>query len=130
MTLRAVFISLFLVGVAIAQNAAVPPANAVPTCRGNDGDRPGCLTPPHAIYSPCPMYDDASRKAKIEGTVRVQIIVMRDGQIKDPKVISSLSEALDQRTVDAVSKWKFEPATKDGKPAATAIAVECTFKLK
>jgi TonB family protein len=55
---------------------------------------------------------------------------MRDGQIKGPKVVNSLSEALDKRTIDAVSQWKFEPATKDGKPVTTQFDVECTFKLK
>ena len=86
--------------------------------------------PPRAIYSPCPMYDDASRKAKIEGTVRLKITVMRDGQIKDPKIVNSLTKELDNRMVDAVYQWKFEPATKNGKPMPTQFDVECTFKLK
>lgn len=76
------------------------------------------------------MYDDASRKAKIEGTVRLKITVMRDGQIKDPKIVNSLTKELDNRMVDAVYQWKFEPATKNGKPMPTQFDVECTFKLK
>jgi len=119
-----------LLSVAAALVCVIPPSpllcqNEKPLPSG-----PGGITPPRAIYSPCPAYDDASRKAKIEGTVRLKIIVMRDGQIKDPKVVNSLSEALDKRSIDAVSQWKFEPATKDGKPVATQFDVECTFKLK
>ncbi len=86
--------------------------------------------PPRAIYSPDPAYDDASRKAKIEGTVRLQIIVTPDGNVRDAKVVKSLAEGLDKKAVETVSQWKFAPATKDGKPVAVQIAVECTFKLK
>jgi periplasmic protein TonB len=91
---------------------------------------PGGITPPRAIDPRCPTYDDASRKAKVEGTVRLKIIVMPDGQVKDPKVVNSVSEALDKKSIDAVLQWKFDPATKDGKPVATQIDVVCNFKLK
>jgi len=55
---------------------------------------------------------------------------MRDGSVKNPTVIKSLSDALDKKTMEAVSQWKFAPATRDGKPISTQIAVECAFKLK
>jgi TonB family protein len=36
---------------------------------------------------------------------------------------------LDQKAVEAVRKWKFEPAMKDGKPVAVQISVEVNFRL-
>ncbi len=98
-------------------------------CRGLSTDPQGCITPPHATYSPNPTYDDDSRKAGIEGTVRLRIVVTAEGQVRDLRVAKSLSEALDKRAIEAVSRWKFDPATKDGKPVAIQIDVECTFKL-
>jgi len=128
-----------LLSVAVALTCVIPlspllcqndTAKQAPTDQKPLPSGSGGIMPPRAIYSPCPTYDDTSREAKIEGTVRLKIIVMRDGQIKGPKVVNSLSEALDKRTINAVSQWKFEPATKDGKPVTTQFDVECTFKLK
>ena len=88
------------------------------------------MTAPRAIYAPDPSYDDASRKAKIEGTVKLVIIVAADGSVRAPKVAKSLSEGLDKQAINAVSQWKFEPGTKDGKPVAVITDVECTFRFK
>jgi protein TonB len=124
-------LALIFVGSAFAQNGTQPPPKgAVPTCRGEATDPTGCITPPHAIYSPNPTYDDASREAKVEGTVRLSIIVTPDGLVKKPTVVKSLSEGLDKRAMETVAQWKFVPATRDGKPVGIAIQVECTFKLK
>ena len=88
---------------------------------------PGGVVAPRVIYPPDPTYDEASRKAKIEGKVRVRIVVAPDGQVKHPQVLKSLSEALDKRAIEAVSRWKFEPATKDGQPVAVMMDVELSF---
>jgi protein TonB len=90
----------------------------------------GAVTAPRAIYAPEPTYDDASRKAKIEGTVKLVIIVAADGSVRASKVVKGLSEGLDKQAIDAVSQWKFDPGTKDGKPVAVQTDVECTFTFK
>ena len=83
-----------LLSVAIALACVIPPSpllcqndspKQAPTDQKPLPNGPGGIMPPRAIYSPCPTYDDVSRRAKIEGTVRLKIIVTRDGQIKDPK---------------------------------------------
>lgn len=126
--MRVLWLFLFLAGLALAQSA--PPPGAVPTCEGKPSDPASCITPPRATYSPNPTYDEASRDAKIEGTVEVSIIVTSDGQVKHPEIVKSLSEGLDKRAIEAVSQWKFVPATKGGKPIAIQIVVDCTFKIK
>jgi TonB family protein len=100
-----------------------------PVCRGNASDSAECITPPRVLYSPEPEYDDASRKAKIEGTVVLRIIVTRDGLVKDPKINRGLCEALDKKAVETVSQWKFTPAMKNGKAVSLYLMVEVTFKL-
>ena len=85
-----------------------------------------CLS--RAIYTPDPEYDEASRKAKIEGTVLLQITVTKDGAVKDPKIKRGLSEALDKRAIEAVSNWKFTPGTKNGKPVLLYLIVEVSYK--
>jgi TonB family protein len=36
---------------------------------------------------------------------------------------------LDQKAIEAVQQWRFQPATKDGRPVAVQISVEVSFKL-
>ena len=40
-----------------------------------------------------------------------------------------LGMGLDEKAIEAVRKWKFEPAMKDGKPVAVQISVEVNFRL-
>jgi protein TonB len=55
--------------------------------------------------------------------------VTPDGSVENPKVIKSLSEGLDKQAIKAVSQWRFDPATKDGKPVAVQMDVYLTFQL-
>ena len=52
-----------------------------------------------------------------------------DGQPYNIKVVRALGKGLDEKAVEAVSQWKFEPATKNGKPVAVFIDVEVKFHL-
>ncbi len=40
-----------------------------------------------------------------------------------------LSDGLDQKAIESVRQWKFEPATKDGVPVAVRVNVEVQFRL-
>jgi protein TonB len=40
-----------------------------------------------------------------------------------------LGLGLDEKAIEAVNTWKFEPAQKDGRPVAVAINVEVQFRL-
>jgi TonB family protein len=52
------------------------------------------------------------------------LIVGPDGTPRDIKVARALGMGLDQKAIEAVRNWKFEPALKDGKPVAVQINVE------
>jgi TonB family protein len=87
------------------------------------------ITPPKATYQPEPEYANKARKKKIQGTVMVSIVITPEGTVRDAKVMTSLDKDLDQKALEAVSKWKFQPATKDGKPVALRTVVELNFHL-
>jgi TonB family protein len=115
---------------------APPPATLLPTkqAASEDGTGPiytvgGRVTVPHVIYDPEPEYSTAAREAKIEGTVILKFILTAEGKPHDIKVIKSLRSDLDQKANDAVNEWKFEPATKDGKPVAVELVVQVDFRL-
>ena len=130
--MRAAFLPLLLLSTAIAQDSApvdLSGTGHVPICRGQDSDVPGCIAAPHAIYSPDPKYPKKERKARHRGTVILDLVVDADGMPRDIKVSRPLSPEFDEAALDAVKKWKFSPATNDGKPIATQIKVEVSFRL-
>lgn len=89
----------------------------------------GGVSAPRAIYDPEPEYSEEARKAKYQGTVVLLLIVGPDGHPRDIHVARSLGLGLDEKAVETVKTWKFEPAMKDGKPVAVQINVEVDFRL-
>jgi TonB family protein len=88
------------------------------------------IKPPKAVYAPDPEYTDKARRKKISGTVVVSLIVTPDGTVRDPKITTSLDKDLDRQALATLSKWKFEPATKDGKPVSVRINTEVSFRIR
>jgi periplasmic protein TonB len=89
----------------------------------------GGVSAPRALSTPDPDYSEEARKAKYQGTVVLWLIVDPGGRPRDVKVARSLGMGLDQKAIEAVRKWTFEPAMKDGKPVAVQINVEVNFRL-
>jgi protein TonB len=87
------------------------------------------VTVPQVIYSPEPVFSDEARKAKTQGVVVLMLVVGKDGRTSDIYVQRSLGMGLDEKAIDAVNKWRFRPATLNGQPVATQIAVEVEFHL-
>jgi len=87
------------------------------------------MTLPKPVYQPPPEYADRPRRKKIQGIVLLSMIVNADGTVRDPQVTRSLDKDLDKKAVECVSKWKFNPATKDGQPVAMHLMVEVNFHL-
>ena len=88
------------------------------------------VTAPKPLYHPDPEYTDRARKKKISGMVLLSIVVTPEGTVRDAKVTTSLDKDLDRQALKAVSTWKFQPATKDGKPVPVRIAVETDFRIR
>jgi TonB family protein len=84
---------------------------------------------PKVVYKVDPNYTPEARDAKIEGTVVVDVEVHPDGKAHNLKVERTLDPGLDQRALDAISAWRFQPATKNGKPIAVKATIEINFKL-
>lgn len=87
------------------------------------------VTVPQAIFSPEPDFSDEARKAKQQGMVVLLLVVEQDGHTYNIRVGQSLGMGLDEKAIEAVSRWRFRPATLNGQPVATQIAVEVDFRL-
>lgn len=89
----------------------------------------GGVSAPRATFSPDPEYSEEARKAKYQGTVVLWVVVGPDGRPHDIRVQRTLGMGLDEKAIEAVRQWKFEPAKKDGNPVAVQINVEVNFRL-
>jgi len=87
------------------------------------------VTPPRAILSPDPVYPKAGKDAKISGQETLSVVIGKDGQVQDIKIIKSLGQEFDTNSIEALKKWTFEPAQKDGKPVRVEVQIEIVFKL-
>jgi protein TonB len=89
----------------------------------------GGVTAPRALYAPDPEYSEEARKAKYQGTVVLWVVVGPDGRVHDVRLQRSLGMGLDEKAIEAVKTWRFEPSRKDGQPVAVQVNVEVNFRL-
>jgi len=89
----------------------------------------GGVSPPRQLYAPDPDYSEEARKAKYQGVCVLYVEVGPDGRTHNIHVVRTLGLGLDEKAIEAVKTWKFEPALKDGKPVTVAVNIEVTFHL-
>ena len=87
------------------------------------------VTMPEVIFNPEPSFSDEARKAKAQGIVLLLLVVGKDGRPYDIRLRQSLGMGLDEKAIEAVTRWRFRPATLNGQPVATQIAVQVDFRL-
>jgi TonB family protein len=88
------------------------------------------VTPPRIIgTAPEPNYTDEARQAHVQGTIILGVIIRTDGTGKVEKVVRGLGYGLDEKAIEDFEKWRFEPATKDGKPVAVQLQVTINYRL-
>ena len=90
----------------------------------------GDVQPPKLLSKVEPEYSEDARLAKYSGSVLLSIEILEDGSPHNIKVTRPLGFGLDQKAVEAVAKWKFEPATLNGQPVAVSAQVEVNFRLQ
>jgi len=90
----------------------------------------GGISPPKPLTTPEAHYSDQARKARLQGTSWIRLIVDQHGAPENPHVFKSLGMGLDDKAVDAVQRYRFRPAMKNGQVAVPLmITVEVNFRL-
>jgi TonB family protein len=87
------------------------------------------VSAPRLLLKMEPEYTEAGRAMKQQGTVLLQITVDVDGFAKDIKVIQGLGMGLDEKAVEAVTRWQFKPGESNGVPVPVLAQVEINFRL-
>jgi TonB family protein len=89
----------------------------------------GDVTAPRAQFAPEPEFTDAARKRRFQGTLGLDVIIDRTDKVRAVNIKHPLGLGLDEAAVNAVSTWRFSPATRNGQPVAVAVYVEVSFRL-
>jgi len=100
---------------------------------GGGAYRPGSgVTLPTVIREVKPAYTADAMRAKVQGSVWLECIVMPDGSVGEVKVTRSLDPifGLDQEAIKAAKMWKFRPGMRQGEPVPVIITIELTFTLR
>lgn len=89
---------------------------------GRDG-----VSVPKCEYCPNPEYSQEARKKNYEGVVVLMVVVTSEGKATNIRILKSPGMGLDEKAVEAVRKWRFKPAMKDGMPVAAGVPIDCHF---
>lgn len=100
---------------------------------GGGAYRPGNgVTNPRLIREVKPNYTADAMRAKIQGIVFLEAVVLENGSVGQVRVIRSLDPTfgLDQEAERTVKKWVFAPGTRLGQPVPVLIEIEMSFTLR
>lgn len=95
--------------------------------------RPGNgVVSPRLLVEVKPSYTADAMRAKIQGVVTLEAIVLPDGSVGNVRVTRSLDQTfgLDQEAIKTVKKWRFSPGTRLGQPVPVLVEIEMTFTLR
>ena len=95
--------------------------------------RPGNgVETPRLLREVTPKYTAEAMRAKVQGIVLVEAVVLPDGTVGDVEVIRSLDKVfgLDEEAIKAARQWRFLPGTRFGEPVAVLVTIELTFTLR
>lgn len=124
-------------GIGTGNNGGDGPGSGQGHGPGTDGNfgggpyRPGVggVTNPVPVFTPEAEFSDEARRAKYQGAVMVTMVVDARGVPQSPRVVQPLGMGLDEKALEAVRRYRFKPAMKDGKPVPVMITVEVNFRL-
>jgi TonB family protein len=86
------------------------------------------VIPPKPINKVYAKYPEAAKVKKLQGTVRLNVLVDETGRVLDIKVTKSAHPMLDDAVVKAYQQWTFHPATKQNVPVKVWITVSMSFQ--
>ena len=118
-------------GIGPGQGSGLGPGSGGGT--GGGVYRPGSgVTSPRPISQPKPQYTPDALRAKIQGVVYLDCVVMPDGTVGTVEVIKSLDSVfgLDLEAIKAVKQWRWVPGMRQGVPVPVLVSVEMGFNLR
>ncbi len=89
----------------------------------------GEITPPLPHRKVDPKYVPSAVEERVEGQVRLSCVIQKNGRVDTVSLVKSLDDRLDRSAMDALAKWEFTPAMRNGVPVDVDVLVEIPFRL-
>jgi TonB family protein len=80
------------------------------------------------IRQPRPVYPVEAKMARIQGVVRMNAVIGKDGAVKELQLVMGVPE-LAQAAMDAVKQWVYEPTLLNGAPVEVITQIDVNFTL-
>jgi len=93
------------------------------------GPHAGRLHAPVPIHKVDPRYQAIAISERVEGKVQVAGVIRTDGHVDEVRIVKSVDARLDKSAEEALLKWEFEPARRDGSPVEVDVVAEIPFLL-
>jgi TonB family protein len=87
------------------------------------------VSPPVPLRKVDPKYIASAMAERVEGKVRLAAVIRKDGHVDEVKLLRHLDDRLDESAAEAMHKWEFEPALRNGKPVEVDAVIEIPFRL-
>ena len=88
----------------------------------------GEVRPPILVEKVQPDYPEVARQARLPGKVILEIVVDRAGHVELSRILKS-DRLFDQAAIEAVERWRYEPALQAGRPVKVYLTVVVDFRL-
>jgi len=88
------------------------------------------IAPPEAHRKVDPKYIASAVSERVEGRVTLACVIDKTGRVSSVELLRGIDDRLNQSAKDALSKWEFYPATRNGVPVDVDVVVEIPFKLQ
>jgi periplasmic protein TonB len=91
----------------------------------------GDVTEPKVTKERKPNYTGESMRARVQGSVFLEAVVLTDGTVGEVRVVRSLDKehGLDDEAVKTVKEWRFTPGTKNGVVVPVVVEIQMSFTL-
>jgi TonB family protein len=87
------------------------------------------ISPPVVHRKVDPKYIAAAVSERVEGQVRLTAVIRKDGTVGAVELVRGIDDRLDRTAQEALAKWQFAPAMRNGEPIDVDILVEIPFHL-
>jgi len=86
---------------------------------------------PVLLNQPQPLFTELARANKVQGVVRVKVLVDANGSVKEVVIVRGLPDGLNEQAIRAAYQMQFRPAVKNGQPVSYWLNnVEVEFNLR
>jgi TonB family protein len=106
-----------------------PPMQSVANIAAHEIREPGLKLPTIARQIQ-PQYTREAMRAKLQGTVELDVIILADGTVGAARVTKGLGFGLDEAALAAARYWLFEPASLNGQPVPARVTLQLEFRLR